>query len=45
MNFHANDDKMKPIHEDDYESSDKWRYSLYSAIIFLIIYSPYAYIR
>ena len=39
MNFHANDEP-----EDDYESSDKWRYSLYSAIIFLIISSPYAYI-
>ena len=31
-------------YEDDYGSSDKWRYSIYSAIIFLIISSPYTYL-
>ena len=35
-------------HEEDYEdeyynSSDKWRYSIYSALVFLIISSPYTY--
>jgi hypothetical protein len=30
--------------EDDYGYLDKWRYSIYSAIVFLIISSPYAYI-
>lgn len=31
-------------YEDDYGSSDKWRYSIYSAIVFLIISSPYTYL-
>tara|TARA_A100001011_G_scaffold357319_1_gene402070 strand:- start:5072 stop:5383 length:312 start_codon:yes stop_codon:yes gene_type:complete len=32
--------------EDDYEygSTDKWRYSVYSALVFLLISNPYAYI-
>lgn len=30
--------------EDDYDSSDKWRYSFYSAIVFLFISCPYTYI-
>lgn len=30
--------------EYDYGYVDKWRYSIYSAIVFLIISSPYAYI-
>lgn len=29
--------------EEDYGSEDKWKYSLYSAIIFLLISSPYTY--
>lgn len=29
---------------EEYNSSDKWRYSIYSAIMFLIISSPCAYI-
>ena len=31
-------------YEDDYGSSDKWKYSIYSALIFLIISSPYTYL-
>lgn len=32
-------------HQDDidYEYVDKWRYSIYSALVFLIIASPYTY--
>lgn len=30
--------------EEDYGSSDKWKYSIYSALIFLIISSPYTYL-
>ena len=29
--------------EEDYGSEDKWKYSLYSAIVFLLISSPYTY--
>ena len=30
-------------YEDEYGSMDKWKYSLYSAIVFLIISYPYTY--
>ena len=30
--------------EYDYGSADKWRYSVYSALVFLLISNPYAYI-
>lgn len=37
------DDDEYDDDEEDYGSEDKWKYSLYSAIIFLLISSPYTY--
>jgi len=37
------DDDEYDDDEEDYGSEDKWKYSLYSAIVFLLISSPYTY--
>jgi len=41
---HNQEDTNEEDYEDDYGSSDKWKYSIYSALIFLIISSPYTYL-
>lgn len=39
---HEDEDEYYEEYE-DYESGDKWRYSLYSALVFLVIANPYTY--
>jgi hypothetical protein len=37
------EDEDEEYYEDDYIYKDKWRYSFYSTLAFLIISSPYTY--
>ena len=44
--YEYDDDEYYDNDEEEYEeygSEDKWKYSLYSAIVFLLISSPYTY--
>jgi hypothetical protein len=37
-------EEEEEYYEDDYISADKWRYSVYSAIVFVLISNQYTYI-
>lgn len=42
-NSYDGEEDDEEYYDEDYGTEDKWRYSLYSAVIFVIISSPYAY--